>query len=84
MNDISNNIARGFGPRLMRRHPPFQNAEAEHAELRALLASAPGVVTIREVKSHPRGGCVAVMDFAMPQLDAWIAHLEARGWTGVI
>ena len=52
--------------------------------LQALLTSAPGVVSIHEIKLHPRGGYVAVMDFAMPQLDAWIGHLEANGWMGVM
>lgn len=82
--DTSTGIAKRFGPRLMRRTAPFQDAEIEVAELQALLASAPGSMSIHEIKSHPRGGYVAVMDFAMPQLDAWIDHLEASGWMGVM
>jgi hypothetical protein len=84
MDTTSAGIARRFGPRLMRRIAPFRDAEIELAELRPLLASAPGVVSIHQIKPHPRGGYVAVMDFAMPQLDAWIVHLEARGWMSVM
>lgn len=73
-------IAKGFGPRLVRRIAPFQDAEIARDEPQALLASAPGVASIHQIKSHPRSGYVAVMDFAMRQSDAWIVHPEGRGW----
>lgn len=84
MGQTSNSVAKGFGPRLMRMRPPFHDADKERAELEALLALAPGVEAILEIRPHPRGGFVAVMDFSMAQLDAWIAHLDAQGWRGVM
>jgi len=77
-------IARGFGPRLERRIAPFQDVEIEGDEPRALLASAPGEASIHRIKSHPRSGYVAVMDFEMRQSDAWIVHPEGRGWMSVM
>lgn len=73
-----------FGPRLMRLQAPFPGIDAERAELESLLASAPGVKAIREIASHPRGGFVAVMDFAWSDLDDWIAYLDAQGWRSVM
>jgi len=82
--DETPTITRTFGPRLMRMRPPYLAPSEERAELESLLASAPGVVAVREITPHPRGGFVAVLDFAWPKLDAWIAHLDAQGWRGVI
>jgi hypothetical protein len=84
LDTTSTGIARGFGPRLVRQIAPFQDAEIERDEPQALLAPVLGVASIHQIKSHPRSGYVAVMDFAMRQSDAWIVHPEDRGWMSVM
>jgi len=58
--------------------------DEERAELEVLLAASPGVTAIRAITRHPRGGFVAEMDFSMVHLDAWIEHMDAKGWRGVL
>ncbi len=73
-----------FGPRLMRRSPPYGSASEEIASLRATLSACPGVNSVVSVEAHGRGGYVAVMDFSMHQLDGFIQHLEGAGWMSVL
>ena len=72
-----------FGPRLMRRHPPFGEAQDEAAALREVLLRAPGVAAVTSVEPHRKGGFIALIDFDMGVLDAFINHIEADGWMGV-
>lgn len=84
MADLSSNAARRFAPRLARFSGASKGPDEERAELEMLLAAAPGVTSIRAITRHPRGGFVAEMDFSMVHLDAWIEHLDAKGWRGVL
>jgi len=72
-----------FGPRLMRRVPPFGPPEEEMNALRRVLSSCPGVARVLSIAPHHKGGYVAVFDFERQHLDGYIEHLESRGWMNV-
>jgi len=73
-----------FGPRLMRRHEPITDPAEEVEALRQALLCAPGVSHIKSLERHRKGGYVAVMEFSMASLQAFIDHLEANGWMSVL
>lgn len=73
-----------FGPRLMRRIPPFGPPDEEMDALRRTLASCPGVERIISIEVHRKGGYVAVLDFDRQQFDGYIEHMESDGWMNVI
>jgi hypothetical protein len=74
-----------FGPRLMRRTPPFGASPKEEMEaLRATLASCPGVNFVLWVEAHHKGGYVSVLDFDRQQLDGYIGYMENHGWMNVM
>ena len=72
-----------FGPRLMRRRPPFGQPPEEIESLHNVLSSAPGVAAVRSIELHRKGGYVAIMDFDRNSLDEFINHIEAAGWMSV-
>jgi hypothetical protein len=72
-----------FGPRLMRRQPPFGEPSESVDSLRTVLLSAPGVSGIKSIDLHHKGGFVAVMDFDRSSFDEFTNHIEAEGWMSV-
>ena len=81
---MANPCIKRFGPRLMKRDPPFHDLATEEEDLRKMLASAPGVRAVYSIAAHRKGGFVAELEFSMADLDAWLAHLEATGWMDVM
>ena len=72
-----------FGPRLMRRRPPFGEPSESVDSLRTVLLSAPGVSAIKSIDLHHKGGFVAVIDFDRSSFDEFTNHIEAEGWMSV-
>lgn len=73
-----------LGPRLMRRHESIHDPVEEIKALQQVLSSAPGVSLTKSIEPHRKGGYVAVIEFSMQSLDAFIDHLEANGWMNVL
>src|SRR5688572_3168925 len=69
---LNGSVDMQFGPRLMRRRPPFGQPPEEIEILRNVLSSAPGVAAVRSIELHRKGGYVAVMDFDRNSLDEFI------------
>jgi hypothetical protein len=73
-----------FGPRLMRRKcAPSTNQAEEVTALRQALVTCPGVGVVHSIEAHRKGGYVAVVDFSMDHLDAFISHMDREGWMNV-
>ncbi len=66
--------------RLIRVRGELRSPDAEAAELRALLDSAPGVEQVESLEHHPKGGCRVTLGLAWASLDAFIAYLDGHDW----
>lgn len=66
--------------RLIRVRGDLRSPDAEAAELRALLGSAPGVEEVESLESHPKGGCRVTLALSWPSLDNFIAYLDGHDW----
>jgi hypothetical protein len=70
--------------RLIRVRGELRSPEAEAAELRALLGSAPGVVEVESQELHPKGGFRVTLRLSWTSLDGFIAYLDLHDWRGAL
>ena len=48
--------------------------------LRDIVSSAPGVVRVKEIHPHPRGGYKIMLDVEIGPLDDMASHIQANGY----
>jgi hypothetical protein len=70
--------------RLIRVRGELRSPDAEAAELRVLLGSAPGVEQVESLELHPKGGCRVTLRLSWASLDAFIAYLDCHDWRGAL
>jgi hypothetical protein len=66
--------------RLLRRKGVETYADAEVDELRLLLTPALGVIKLRTIEHHPKGGYRVTLDLEWSKLDSFIHAVDAAGW----
>lgn len=69
-----------IGPRYLHKHSSFSDASAEKDALLSSLKGAPGLVSIRSVEPHHKGGHRASLEVDETLLADFISHMDAQGW----
>jgi hypothetical protein len=63
--------------------PVLDYSEEEKAELTEVMAQAPGVIRIKLVERHIKGGYATTMDFERESLESLIEYVAANGLQSV-
>lgn len=66
--------------RLLRRKGVETYADADVDELRQLLARDLGVVKLKTIERHPKGGYGVTLDLEWSKFDSFIHAVDAAGW----
>lgn len=69
-----------IGPRYLHKHSDFPNASDERDALLRSLKGAPGLLAIRSIEPHRKGGHRAALEVDQGLLDEFIRHMDAQGW----